>query len=180
VEGGGHLGRDDVGTLVLTRRLLDVVTVPVVASGGIADGYQIAALLAMGAAGVEMGTRFVATAECIAHPRYKDAIVSTDIHETAVIERPLGRPGRTLPSPHVNDILSHEAASAPLEQLLPLIAGDRNVVAAIEGELERGYAWAGQGTGLIHDIPTVQALMERIEGEADQALQNLRRALERG
>lgn len=173
VEGGGHLGRDDVGTLVLTRRLVDAVEVPVVASGGIGDGRQLLAALGLGAAGVEMGTRFVATRECAAHPRYKEALIRHDIHETTIIERSLGRPGRTLPSPHVAKIQALESSGANLEELLPLIQGNVNYRAAVEGALEEGFVWAGQVTGLIHDIPTVQELLDRLESEAIHSMNTL-------
>ncbi len=168
-EGGGHLGRDDIGTMVLARRLVDVVGVPVVASGGIGDGRQLAAALALGAEGVEMGTRFVATQECVAHARYKEALLNHDIYETRVIERSLGRPGRVLPSPHVDAILEREAASASVGELLPYISGQRNFDAAVEGRMEDGFAWAGQVIGLIHDIPRVADLMHRLEQEAKSA-----------
>lgn len=166
VEGGGHLGRDDIGTMVLTRRLVDAVAVPVVASGGIGDGRQLAAALALGASGVEMGTRFVATRECIAHPHYKDALVEHDMHETQIIERSIGRPGRVLPSSHVEAILAQEARGGPIEDLLPYISGNRNFDAAVEGCLDDGFAWAGQVIGLIDDIPPVAVLMQRLEDEA--------------
>lgn len=166
VEGGGHLGRDDVGTMVLTRRLVEAVDVPVVASGGIGDGHQLAAALALGAEGIEMGTRFVATAECAAHPRYKEALMARDIHETTIIERSIGRPGRTLPSAHVARIQAKEAEHPAVEDLLPLIRGELNQVSAIDGDMEGGYVWAGQVTGLIRDIPRVADLLERMEVEA--------------
>ena len=173
VEGGGHLGRDDIGTMVLTRRLLEAVSVPVVASGGIGDGRQWAAALALGAAGIEMGTRFVATQECVAHPAYKAALVEADMNATTIIERSIGRPGRTLPSPHVARILAKEADSPPIEELLPYISGEANYRAAVEGDLDEGFVWAGQVIGLIHDVPTVAELMERMEREAHEAQTHL-------
>ncbi len=173
VEGGGHLGRDDIGTVVLTRRLLESVSVPVVASGGIGDGRQLAAALALGASGIEMGTRFVATQECIAHSSYKAALVDEDMNATRIIERSIGRPGRTLPSPHVSRILAKEAESPPIEELLPYISGEANYRAAVEGRLDEGFAWAGQVIGLIHDVPTVAELMERMEREAQDAQRHL-------
>lgn len=173
-EGGGHLGRDDIGTMVLARRLVNAVTIPVVASGGIGDGHQLMAALALGAAGVEMGTRFVATQECVAHARYKEALLTADIADTRIIERSIGRPGRTLPSPYVERIQTMEAMNPSIEELLPLIRGDANFKGAIEGRLEEGFVWAGQVVGLIHDLPTVGELMQRMESEAQEA----RRALE--
>jgi len=173
VEGGGHLGRDDIGTFVLTRRLVEVLQVPVVASGGIGDGRQLVAALALGAAGIEMGTRFVATQECLAHERYKAALVNAEIHETRVIERSLGRPGRALPSPHVDRILATEAENPDFSALYPLISGEANYRAAVNGDLEHGFAWAGQVAGLIHDIPSVAELFERLRQEARQAQEEM-------
>ena len=173
VEGGGHLGRDDIGTMVLTRRLVDAVKIPVVASGGIGDGRQWAAALALGASGVEMGTRFVATQECIAHELYKQALVDHDMQETAIIERSLGRPGRTLLSSHVSTILEKEANSSSMEDVLPLIRGELNYGAALEGRLDEGFVWAGQAIGLIHDIPTVAELMDRMEAQAQEGYKAL-------
>ncbi|NMP21307.1 NAD(P)H-dependent flavin oxidoreductase [Sulfobacillus harzensis] len=171
VEGGGHLGRDDVGTMVLTRRLVEAVDIPVVASGGIGDGRQLAAALALGAEGIEMGTRFVATEECIAHPNYKQALLAHDIHQTTIIERSLGRPGRTLPSPHVDRIVESEQHGSPVEELLPLISGERNYRSAVLGEMDDGFVWAGQVTGLIQDVVPVAELMDRMEQEALDAWQ---------
>ncbi|AEJ40613.1 2-nitropropane dioxygenase NPD [Sulfobacillus acidophilus TPY] len=173
VEGGGHLGRDDIGTFVLTRRLVEVLRVPVVASGGIGDGRQLVAALALGAAGIEMGTRFVATQECLAHERYKAALVNAEIHETRVIERSLGRPGRALPSPHVDRILATEAEKPDFAALYPLISGEANYRAAVNGDMENGFAWAGQVAGLIHDIPSVAELFDRLRQEARQAQQEM-------
>lgn len=169
-EGGGHIGRDDVGTMVLVPRVVDAVRIPVVASGGIADGRQLAAALALGAEGIEMGTRFVATRECVAHPAYKEALVQATEVDTRVIERSVGRPARVLDSPHVQRILVEEAAGADFETLLPLISGEVNRRGAIEGRLEEAFVWAGQGVGLIRDIPTVAELIERIVAEAETAL----------
>lgn len=173
VEGGGHLGRDDVGTMVLTRRIVESLSVPVVASGGIADGAGLVAALALGAEGIEMGTRFVATRESPAHAHYKAALVASDIQDTRIIERSIGRPGRTLPSSHVERILALEETRPARDVLLPWIAGEVNCKSAIEGQLDSGFVWAGQAQGLIRDIPTVKDLMARIMGEADAARKKL-------
>lgn len=92
-EGGGHLGRDDVGTFVLTPQVVDAVDIPVIASGGIGDGRGLMAALSLGADGVEMGTRFIATKECThAHPAYKEALIQADETSTTVIKRSLKAP----------------------------------------------------------------------------------------
>lgn len=158
-EGGGHIGRADTGTLVLIPSVVDRVQIPVIASGGIADGRGFMAALALGAEGVEMGTRFVATQECIAHMAYKQALVQGLETDTLIIKRTIGAPGRVIDSPWVHEILQAEAAGKSAEQLWPYINGERNRKAALEGDLAQGYAWAGQSQGLIHDIPTVRELI---------------------
>ncbi len=171
-EGGGHIGRDDVGSLVLVPRVVDAVRIPVLASGGIGDGRGLLAALALGAEGIEMGTRFVATRECLAHPNYKQALVEAGETDTVIIERTLGRPGRVLPGPWVERILALEREGAPVESLLPLISGEANFRAAREGKLEEGYAWSGQVAGLIEDVPTVAELIERmVQGAQTRSLQ---------
>lgn len=165
-EGGGHIGRDDVGTMVLVPRVVDSVGIPVLASGGIGDGRGLAAALALGAEGIEMGTRFVATQECQAHPAYKEALVEAGETGTVVMERSIGRPGRVLKGAWPTQILEAEAAGAPLEEILPLISGEVNRRAARKGRLEEGFVWAGQVAGLIQDIPTVAELIERMVVEA--------------
>lgn len=175
-EGGGHIGRDDIGTMVLVPRVVESVNIPVLASGGIVDGRGLAAALALGADGVEMGTRFVATAECRAHPAYKQALIDAKESDTVVIERSLGRPGRALRNAWTEKILEAEARGATLEELLPMISGQANTRAALEGRLEEGFVWAGQGVGLIRDIPSVEELLRRMVEEAAAAL---RRSIER-
>jgi len=174
VDGGGHLGRDDVGTLVLVPRIVEAVKIPVLASGGIADGRGLAAALALGAEGIEMGTRFVATVENVAHQHYKDALVAAQETDTVVIERVLGRPARVLKGPFVDKILEIErgleqrgaSREEALEALLPSIRGTVNTHAALDGVLDEGFVWAGQVAGLIHDIPAAGDLVRRIVLEA--------------
>lgn len=174
VEGGGHLGRDDISTLVLVPRIMESVTIPVLASGGIADGRGLAAALALGADGVELGTRFVAVQEGAAHQAYKEALVAGQETDTLVIERTLGRPARVLRTPLAEQILAIEAdlqahgadRETALAALLPLITGENNTLAALHGDLTHGFIWAGQVIGLIHDIPTARELIWRIVTEA--------------
>ncbi|MDQ0189124.1 nitronate monooxygenase [Alicyclobacillus cycloheptanicus] len=161
-EGGGHIGRADTGTIVLIPRVVDSVNIPVIASGGIADGRGLLAALALGAEGIEMGTRFIATKECIAHEAYKEALVRGREDETVIIKRSLGMPGRVLPSPWVEKILEEEARGTTMERLWPFISGERNRHAIIEGQLDEGFAWAGQSMGLIHNVPTVAELFEEM------------------
>ncbi len=185
-EGGGHLGRDDIGTITLVPRIVDSVRIPVLASGGLAEGRGLAAALALGADGIELGTRFIATQECIAHIAYKEALVAASETDTVLIERVIGRPARVLRGPFVERILAVEgelerrgaSREEGLEELLPYIRGEVNVRAAIEGKLDEGFIWAGQSIGLIHDIPTAQELIERTVREAHAAALRLRQVFD--
>jgi Dioxygenases related to 2-nitropropane dioxygenase len=173
-EGGGHLGRDDIGTFVLVPRIIDAVKIPVLASGGIADGRGLAAALALGAEGVELGTRFVAVQESNAHPHYQQALVEAKETDTVIIERAIGRPARVLKGPLVEQILQLEVelerdnvpAEERLQRLLPYIKGEVNIRASLEGKLDEGFVWAGQDIGLINDIPTTRELIERLVRQA--------------
>lgn len=172
-EGGGHIGRDDIGTLVLVPRVVDAVKIPVIGSGGIADGRGLVAALALGAEGVEMGTRFVATQECRAHPSYKEALVKAQETGTIVLARTLGLPGRAIRNPLAELILKREAEGAGQEVLLPLLSRDMNKRFILEGDMEGGYGWAGQCAGLIDDVPPVKDLIERMVAEARELVQRL-------
>src|SRR6185312_7599870 len=170
-DGGGHLGRDDIGTIVLVPRILESVSVPVLASGGIGNGRGLAAALAMGAAGIEMGTRFVATAECIAHGNYKRALVEARETDTSIIERSLGTPGRVLKNPAADRILELENAGER-DAVIASISGKINQQGAIEGRLDDGWVWSGQVAGLIHDVPTVKELLDRMVSDAERLIQD--------
>jgi NADH:quinone reductase (non-electrogenic) len=174
-EGGGHLGRDDIGTLVLTPLVVDAVKIPVLASGGIGDARGYAAALALGADGIEMGTRFIATQECVAHDNYKNALVNARETDTEIIERSIGRPGRVLRGKVSAEILEVERDNPGIEKLLPYITGAVNYKAAVDGEMDAGFVWAGQVAGLINDIPTVAQLLDRLTDGATEILQGLAR-----
>src|SRR6266487_4731608 len=186
-EGGGHLGRDDIGTMVLTPRIVESVQIPVLASGGIADGRGLAAALALGAEGIEIGTRFVAVKESNAHHNYQQAIVEAQETDTVVIERSIGRPARVLKGRMSERILEvegtldmeHASADERLQRLLPFILGKVNTRAALEGVLDEGYVWAGQVIGLINDVPSVQELIERLVRGALEITRNMQRVFEK-
>ncbi|MCY0894641.1 MAG: nitronate monooxygenase [Acidibacillus sp.] len=177
-EGGGHIGRADTGTIVLIPRVVESVAIPVIGSGGIADGRGLLAALALGAEGIEMGTRFIATKECIAHAAYKSALVSGQETDTVVIKRTLGAPGRVLPSSWVTKILEEEQSGTTLDQLWPYISGERNRRAIIEGDMQDGFAWAGQCIGLIHSVPTVAELFAEIFGTANDIVKKIGNSFE--
>lgn len=186
-EGGGHLGRDDIGSMVLTPRIVESVNIPVVASGGIADGRGLAAALALGAEGIELGTRFVAVKESNGHHNYQQAIVEAQETDTVVIERSIGRPARVLRGRMSEQILEveetllkeHASGEERLQRLLPLILGKVNTRAALEGVLDEGYVWAGQVVGLINDVPSVRELIERLVRESWEITRNMQRIFEK-
>jgi len=175
-EGGGHLGRDDVGTFVLVPQVVRSVHIPVIASGGIVDGLGLVAALALGAEGIEMGTRFIATKECVhAHPVYKEAIIKAKETDTVIIKRSLGTPARALKNPITDRILSLEAEEVGYEGLKEYISGETNRKLIHEGKWDEGFGWAGQGVGLIEDVPSVKELFEHILSDVERAYQRLNR-----
>lgn len=172
-EGGGHLGRDELGGLVLIPAVVDSVRIPVVASGGFSDGRGLMAALALGAAGIEMGTRFIATEECVhAHQAYKDMIVQAEETDTVVIKKSLGAPARALHNNWTKAILEKEQEGKGYEGIKDLISGEVNQSFIYDGKPEEGFGWAGQVVGRIHDVPTVQALFDRILEEVNQVRQS--------
>lgn len=139
-EGGGHLGRDDIGTMVLIPRVVDSISIPVLASGGIGDGRGLLAALSLGAEGIEMGTRFIATQECIhANDKYKQAIVSAKETDTVVIKRTLGSPGRVLKNDFALNIIEREQEGATYEDLQDIISGKANCRYIYDGNEAEGF-----------------------------------------
>ena len=162
-EGGGHLGRTDTGTFVLIPRVVDSVSIPVIASGGIGDGRGLIAALALGAEGIEMGTRFIATKECVlASQGYKNDLISAQETDTVVIKRTLKTPGRVLNSEYANKILELEAQGYDYQALKDYVSGETNKKYINTGDSSIGYGWAGQVVGLIDDSPSVQELFDRM------------------
>ncbi|WP_409292030.1 NAD(P)H-dependent flavin oxidoreductase [Peribacillus sp. SCS-37] len=165
-EGGGHLGKSDTGTLVLIPRVVDSVSIPVIASGGIGDGRGLMAALSLGAEGIEMGTRFIATRECIhAHPLYKEALLNGSEDETVVIKRTLGAPARAISNGWTQKLIEMEQRGTTYEEVKDMISGHANKRFIHEGQND-GFAWAGQVMGMIRDVPSAAALIEGIMKEA--------------
>lgn len=175
-EGGGHIGRDDIGTMVLIPRVVASVSIPVLASGGIGNGRGLLAALALGAEGIEMGTRFIATKECIhANEVYKQAIVNAKETDTVIIKRTLGAPGRVLKTEYTQNIIAREREGATYEDLKDVISGKANCRYIYEGKETDGFGWAGQVVGLIDNIPTVQDLLDEMVFEAEEGCLRLGR-----
>jgi NADH:quinone reductase (non-electrogenic) len=167
-EGGGHLGRDDVGTMVLIPQVVDAVSIPVIASGGIGDGRGLMAALSLGAEGIEMGTRFIATKECVhANDVYKRALVNGTEADTVVIKRSLGMPARALVNTWTDKIIELEKEGSTYEQLKSFVSGTANKRYIYDGS-DEGFAWGGQVMGLIKDVPTVENLFKRMIRQAEQ------------
>ena len=168
-EGGGHLGRDDVGTFVLIPQVVDAVSIPVIASGGIGDGRGLMAALSLGAEGIEMGTRFIATKECVhANELYKKRLIEGTEADTVVIKRTLGMPARAISNKWTEKILELEKNNGSYEQLKSFISGKANQRYIHDGVEKEGFAWAGQVMGLIKDVPTVANLFQRMIHDGEQ------------
>ncbi len=166
-ECAGHPGEDDVPGLILIPAAADKVKIPMLASGGFADGRGLAAALALGAEGVNMGTRFCATKEAAIHDNVKQAYIANDELGTNLIFRNLGntaRVGKSDVSDEVVRILSQPGAV--FEDVRPLVAGAAGKQVLEQGDLSKGIFWASMAQGLINDIPTCAELIERIVAEA--------------
>ncbi|MFC1915002.1 NAD(P)H-dependent flavin oxidoreductase [Chloroflexota bacterium] len=173
MENGGATGMEDVSTSILVQALVDVARVPVIAGGGFADGRGLVAALAFGAEGIIMGTRFMATRECPIHPKYKEWLINATERDTTLIMRSIKNTHRVLKNKASAEIQELEARGASLEEMMPLIGHDSYEKVAIDGELDHGQALAGEVVGLIHDIPTVKELIDRIITEAQIITQRI-------
>lgn len=170
-ECAGHPGEDDVSGLVLIPAAADRITAPILASGGFADGRGLAAALALGAEGINMGTRFCATAEAPIHPDVKRAILANDERGSLLIFRSLkntARVGRSAVSEEVARRLGRPDAT--FDDVKKLVAGSAGREVLEKGDLSRGVFWAGMAQGLIHDLLTCDELVGRIVGEAESII----------
>jgi enoyl-[acyl-carrier protein] reductase II len=172
-EAGGHNGLDELTTLTLVPQVADAVSIPVVAAGGIADARGLVAALALGADGVQMGTRFVATRECAAHQNFKDAVVKASDTDTAITGRKLG-PTRILKNEIATKLLEMEAAGASAEELQAFIGSSRSRTGQFEGDLANGEAYCGSVAGMIKEIKSVAEVIQSIVDNYDKVLTRLR------
>jgi nitronate monooxygenase len=166
-ECAGHPGEDDVPGLVLIPAAVRALEVPVIASGGIADGRGLAAALALGAEGVNMGTRFVATVEAPVHAAIKQRLVDARETDTRLMFRTLRNTARVLSNAVSEGVLRLERreGGCTFEDLRPLVAGARGRAALESGGVDDGVVWAGQVVGLIDDVPTCVGLLDRMARE---------------
>lgn len=161
VEAGGHNGADQITTFCLIPQLVDKLNIPVIAAGGIADGRGILAALSLGAEGVQIGTRFAATIESSAHQNFKDEIVKAGDQATVLAFKKIGLV-RIIKNDFAIRAMKAESEGWNEIQLRELLATKRERIGIFEGDLIEGELEAGQGVGLINDIPTVKELFERL------------------
>jgi enoyl-[acyl-carrier protein] reductase II len=170
MESGGHVG--DTATMALVPQVVQNIKLPVIAAGGIADGHGLVAALALGAQGVQMGTRFVCSQECIAHPSFKERILQAQDRATVVTGESTGHPVRCLDNRLTREFRAMEKAGASTEELEAFGRG-RLSSGIIQGNLEEGSLMAGQIAGLIKDIKPVKAIIEDIMAEAEKVIETL-------
>jgi len=171
-EAGGHPPPSEVGTLVLVRRVVKAVGRPVVASGGVADGAGVAALLALGAEAVQLGTRFIATPEASVHDNYKKAVLAADVGDTTLVG-PRGLPIRQLKNAFSAKYQAAELSGMGKEELEKIFKSSSLKQAALDGDVEWGKLEAGQSAGLVDEILPAAEVMRRLVAEAEAARKRL-------
>ena len=172
-ECGGHPGEDDIPNFILLPRAADELDIPFVASGGMADGRSLVAALSMGADGMNMGTRFMATKEAPIHDNVKQALVAATELDTRLVMRPLRNTERVLMNAATERILEKEkrlGADIKFEDILSEVAGGVYPKVMIDGDMDAGVWSCGMMAGLIHDVPTCKELIDRIMAEADSII----------
>ena len=169
MESGGHIGKTT--TMALVPQVVDSVQIPVVAAGGIGDGRGLAAALALGAQGIQMGTRFVCSEECIAHPSYKGEILKAKDRSTVVIGQNIGHPLRCLQNNLTQQLRALEEAGLSKKEL-ELFSRGRIHLGLVEGDIHEGSLISGQIAGLIKKIKPVRVIIEEMLAEAEAIIKN--------
>jgi nitronate monooxygenase len=171
-ECGGHPGEDDVPNFILLPRAADTLKIPFVASGGMADARSLVAALAMGAEGMNMGTRFIATKEAPVHDNVKQALVAASELDTRLIMRPLRNTERVLRNAAVDRLLEKEKELGDKLSFADIAAEVAGVYPKImrDGDMDAGGWSCGMVAGLIYDVPTVKELIDRIMSEAEELI----------
>lgn len=169
-EAGGHVG--ETTTMALLPQIVDAVTIPVIGAGGIADGRGIAAALSLGAQGVQIGTRFLATEECPVHPDFKAAVIKASDRDTMVTGRKAGAPVRSIKNKMIKEYIRLEEENADRDTLEELTLGSLRK-AVQEGDTDNGSVMAGQIAGLITEIKPCKDVIEEMMAETKQVISNL-------
>ncbi len=172
-EAAGHPGEDDVTTMILVPLTRDAISLPIIASGGLGDGRGLVGALGLGADGINMGTRFVATQEAPVHPNVKQALVDHSERDTRLIMRTLRNTERVMHNPMVDKVLEIESrGNTQIEEIAPFVSGLVGKEMLEEGQMEKGILAAGQTMGFVRDIPTCQELLDRIMADAEQVIRD--------
>jgi enoyl-[acyl-carrier protein] reductase II len=166
-EAAGINSNLETTTLALIPQLVDAVNVPVAAAGGIGDGRGLASMLALGASGVQMGTRLIATKEAPFHENYKTALLNAKDDGTVIVGRSVGKVRRVMKASYSEELLQKEKDGIQAEEFGRLTSEDFHRIGALEGKLDRGFINGGQISGLVSDIPTVKELIEKMMSDAE-------------
>lgn len=169
-ESGGHIG--DVTTMALVPAVVDAVRVPVIAAGGFGDGRGLVAALALGAAGIQMGTRFICATECTVHANYKEAILRANERSTVTTGHSIGHPVRCIKNPLTREFEEMERRGATEQEIVEFGAG-RLRAAARDGDVVHGSVMAGQVAGLVHAILPAGEIVRAVVAEAERVIQRL-------
>jgi len=172
-ECAGHPGEDDVTSIVLIPKTVDSINIPVIASGGFADGRGLAAALCLGATGVNMGTRFMLTRESPVHENLKKHLLSLNETDTVLVERSLRNTLRAINNNHAQKIIKMESKNASLQEMAPLLSGKNGKKAIETGAYENALIACGQCVGLIDSIPSVKDLIKSIIEESEEVIKKL-------
>jgi nitronate monooxygenase len=173
-ECGGHPGEDDIPNFILLPRAADELEIPFVASGGMADARSLVAAMALGAEGMNMGTRFIATEDAPVHENVKKAIVNASELDTRLIMRSLTNTERVLTNPAVDRLMEKEKAlgeKLTFSDIVDEVAGVYPTI-MMDGDMEAGAWSCGMVAGLVYDIPSVKELIDRIMSEAEEIIQS--------
>jgi NADH:quinone reductase (non-electrogenic) len=165
-ENGGATGKLDIGTLVLVPRVVESLDIPVIGGGGVSDGRGILALLALGAQGVIIGTRLLATQESPIHDNLKQALINASEQDTMLIMRSIGATHRVWANTAAKRCAELEADQANLPEILQVVGGEKAKQMYDQGDLDLGVISCGQGIGIARDIPSIEELFDRIMSEA--------------
>lgn len=172
-ENGGATGKLDIGSLVLVPKVVESLRVPVIGGGGVCDGKSLLAMLALGAQGVIIGTRLLATQEAPIHQRIKEALVHAEETDTMLVMRSVGSTHRVWANFAAKKCTDMEAQNCSLQELISVVGGEKARKMYAEGDLDAGVISCGQCVGRCHDIPTMQELLERMMLEAQTAARNM-------
>jgi nitronate monooxygenase len=173
-EAGGHPSADCVTSFILVPQAADALEIPVIAAGGIGDSRGLVAALALGAEGVMLGTRFLATQECPAHPKIKEWLLQASERDTILLERSINNMGRFMKTAYAQRVLAMEERGATLEELLPFISGERGRKAYQDGDIGDAVIPCGQAAGLMRQVPSVSEVIESLVTEAAREIERLR------